>query len=109
MWKRISLALILVSGNLFAAECPPINGGARSTNDFPLVQSGSAATIIYDDADAKVVATTAGLFAADVQRVTGVLPVATNTLSGAKGRIVMIGTIGHSSNLDHLIAEGKIN
>jgi hypothetical protein len=110
MWnKRILLALVLVTGKLFAAECPPVNGVARGTNDFALVQSNSAATIVYDDADAKVVGITSGFFAADIQRVTGVLPIVTNTISGAKGRMVLIGTIGHSRNLDRLIDEGKIN
>jgi hypothetical protein len=105
----IFLALILVTANLFAAESPSVSGTAQSIGDFALVQSGSAATIVYDGTDAKVVATTANLFAGDVQRVTGLLPAVTNTLAGAKGRIVLIGTIGHSSNLDRLIAAGKID
>jgi len=70
---------------------------------------GSAATVVYDSADAKVVQITAGLFAGDVQRVTGVLPVVTNSLVGVSNRIVLIGTIGHSSNLDALITNGKMD
>jgi glycosyl hydrolase family 115 (putative glucuronidase)/glycosyl hydrolase family 115 len=107
--KRILLAFVLVTGKLFAAECPAVNGVAQSTNDFALVQFGRAATIFYDDTDAKVVSTVAGLFAADIQRVSGVLPVVTNYFTGSDNRIVLIGTIGHSASLDRLVASGKIN
>jgi hypothetical protein len=108
-FKSILLALLFVTANLYAADCPPVNGTAQGTNDFALVQFGRAATILFDDADAKVVGLTADLFAADIQRVSGVLPVVTNHLTGAGNRIVLIGTIGHSANLDRLIASGKIN
>lgn len=91
------------------AEVPTISSSRGTTNDFALVGTGSGATIIYDSADAKVVEITAGLFAGDVQRVTGVLPVVTNSLVGVSNRIVLIGTIGHSSNLDALIAGGKMD
>jgi hypothetical protein len=108
-FKSILLALLFVTANLYAADCPPVNGTAQGTNDFALVQFGRAATILFDDADAKVVGLTADLFAADIQRVSGVLPVVTNHLTGAGNRIVLIGTIGHSANLDRLIVSGKIN
>jgi hypothetical protein len=110
MWsKRILLALALVTGRVFAADGPTVNGLSQRPTDFALVQSNSAATILYDDADAKVIGVTAGLFAADVQRVTGVQPVVAHSLSNSASRVVLMGTIGHSSNLDALIASGKIN
>lgn len=105
----VLLALTLAAGNVFGADCPSVNGVPRGTNDFALVHGGNASAIIYDNADAKVVGIAAGLFAADIQRVTAVLPLVTNSLSGANGQIVLIGTIGHSANLDALIASGKIN
>ena len=44
---------------------------AASRTDFELVATDSGAAICYDAGDAAVVETAAGLFAADVARVTG--------------------------------------
>jgi hypothetical protein len=104
---EIYLALLLATGNIFGAGFPSVSALPQGTNDFALVE-GEGASIVYDNADAKIVGLAAGLFATDIQRVTGVLPVVTNSLSGAGGRIVLIGTIGHSSKLDSLIASGKM-
>jgi hypothetical protein len=111
-WRLILMSgLILVEfiAKGIAADSPTVSAAPQATNDFALVQSGNAATIVYDAADAKVVQIAAELFADDVQRVTGVLPAVTNSLPGAPGRIVLIGTIGHDSNLDALITAGKLN
>ncbi len=104
----IFLAAIFFGGDVWGADGPSVSN-VRRPNDFALVQKGSAASIVYDASDAKVVGITAKLFAADVQRVTGILPAVTNSVSSAGKHIVLIGTIGHSSNLDALIAAGKIN
>ena len=105
-WAGVLLAAIFISGSVSAANSPLVTGVPQG---FPLVRRGSAASIVYDEADAKVVGITAKLFAGDVQRVTDVLPMVTNSVSGAGKRIVLIGTIGHSKNIDALIAAGKIN
>jgi hypothetical protein len=105
----ILLSLTLVTGKARGADCPSVNALPRGINDFALVQSEAAAAIVYDNTDAEVVGIAAGLFATDIQRVTGVLPVVTNSLSQAGQQIVLIGTIGHSSNLDSLIAGGKMD
>jgi hypothetical protein len=105
----ILLACVFVTGKSWGADCPPVSSIPQEARDFALVQSGSAAPILYDAADAKVVGLTAGFFADDVQRVTGVRPIVTNSLSESVSRIVLIGTIGHGANLDNLIAAGKID
>jgi hypothetical protein len=92
-----------------AADSPSVSSTRVTANDFALVQSGSAATIVYSSADAKVVEIAAGLFADDVQRVSSVRPAVATSVSGVSGPLVLIGTIGKSPILDSLIAAGKVD
>lgn len=73
---------------------------------FTIVQGGKAAAVSVSSGESVVVRKVAQLLASDVQRVTGVLPVVTNKPSGAS---VVIGTIGHNSYIDRLIARGKLD
>jgi hypothetical protein len=73
---------------------------------FTIVQGGKAAAVSVSSGESVVVRKVAQLLATDVQRVTGVLPVVTNKPSGAS---VVIGTIGHNSYIDRLIARGKLD
>lgn len=99
--------LALAGTGLRASDSPPVVSAAKTATDFALVRSGWAATIFYDPADAKVVEITAKLFADDVQRVSGVRPeVATSR--PRSGPLILVGTIGKSSELDALIDAGKV-
>ena len=73
------------------------------------MDNGAAATVVYSADDAKVVEIAAGLFAEDVQRVSGMLPSVKTALSGINGPMVLIGTIGHCAALDTLIEQGKVD
>ncbi len=77
--------------------------------DFPLIETGHAASIYVDQNDFPVAGISAGLFAEDVNRVTGKMPALYHVLSGIKGNIIIIGTIGKCRVLDHLIAQHKID
>ena len=83
---------------------------AVARTDFELVAADCAA-VCYDAADASVVETAAGLFAADVARVTGrEIPVVAGQEFPAKTRCaVIVGTIGQSRWIDELIAAKKID
>lgn len=88
-----------------------LNDGLRSAGDFPLVVNGRAATIVVDPAEAEVVRIAAGLFAGDVERVTGVRP---SVIEGAAPRkagepVVLIGTLGQSALMKDLVNRGKLD
>ena len=84
---------------------------ASARTDFELVAADSGAAVCYDAGDAAVVETAAGLFAADVARVTGrEIPVVAGQELPAKTRYaVIVGTIGQSRWIDELTAAKKID
>ena len=88
-----------------------LTGHAAAHTDFELVAADSGAAVCYDAADAAVVETAAGLFAADVARVTNrEIPVVAGQELPAKTRCaVIVGTIGQSRWIDELIAANKID
>ncbi len=90
-------------------SAPAVSETAGSANDFALVENGTAATVVYSTNDAKVVEITAGLFAQDVQRVTGDLPATNTMVSGVLGPVVLIGTLGQSPEIDALVTNGLID
>jgi hypothetical protein len=80
--------------------------GTAAPDGFSLLYEQKPAAIVADPADYPVVGLAAGLFADDVQRVTGVRP----TVSGSAvaGPIIIVGTLGHSGIIDKLAAAGKL-
>ena len=60
---------------------------------FDLVTSKEKATIIYGVNAPKLDSITAHLLAADIQRITGYLPVVSNNIHSAKGNVIVIGGI----------------
>jgi hypothetical protein len=102
-------AFIFATLPVFGANCPSVDGVPHAKNDFGLVHGGSAVAIIYDATDAQVVEVSSELFAKDIQHITGVMPIVTNSIPIGNNQIVLIGTIGQNHNLDTLIESGKIN
>ena len=84
---------------------------AAARTDFELVTADGTAAVCYDAADAAVVGTATGLFAADVARVTGrEIPVVDGSELPAKTRCaVIVGTVGQSRWIDELAAAKKID
>lgn len=72
---------------------------------FPLTE----AMICTDDADYKVVAIAADMFADDVERVTGQRPQRQHVNSVPKGCAIVAGTLGHSRLIDGLVKSMKID
>lgn len=111
-WLRIVFFLVSVGMvvRVGAMDAPLVSEIASTANDFPVVDgAGGAATIVCETNNATVVRIAAGLFAEDIQRVTGVMP-STNTMaSGVSGPIIIIGTLGQSPELDALINRGKVD
>jgi len=113
--KRTLVALLLIVASIL----PCLHVGAAGSNlqvldtapDAPdcltIVGDKSDIQIVVDSGDYPVVQLAANLFAADVQRVTGHLPIVTSTITGAP-QIIIAGTLGHSPLIDRLAADGKI-
>ncbi len=73
---------------------------------FPLYAQGRMTTICVSDKEPLVVQRAASLLADDIERVTGVHPL----LKGKPQRpSIVVGTIGHNSYIDRLIARGQLD
>lgn len=66
----LTLALLWMQAAALQAQVA-LTERASARTDFELVAADSGAAVCYDAGDAAVVETAAGLFAADVARVTG--------------------------------------
>lgn len=84
---------------------------ASGRTDFELVTADSGSPVCYDTADAAVVGTAAGLFAADVARVTGreIPVVAGQELPAGTRYAIIVGTVGKSRWIDELAAAKKLD
>jgi hypothetical protein len=106
--KYIFLNLLLIPQFLFA-QLQISHNEEKNKDYFPIVNSKTVATIIYDADDYSVVKKTAHLFASDIEMVTGKSPTIVSTDSKLKNNIIIIGTIGKNKLIDQLIATQKLN
>lgn len=75
---------------------------------FPLVAGERAAPLVVDPADHRGVHHAAADLQADIERVTGLAPPMSDSAATA-GRQVIIGTLGHSTLVDELVAAHGID
>jgi hypothetical protein len=92
----LALAVLPLRADLKLLESP-------AGDAIALVSGNSAARIVVDPADFKVVAIAAKCLADDLERVTGKKP------DPAGNTAVIIGTLGKSALIDKLIAAGKLD
>lgn len=105
----IGVALMaLGSWPAYAAGNPIELASTPRDGDFDLVAGGTAATIVVDEKDARVVRTVAKCLANDVEIVTGRAPKVVAPSGTTPKHAVLIGTIGQSAPIDALIASGKL-
>ncbi|NQX02052.1 glycosyl hydrolase 115 family protein [bacterium] len=101
------LTISCLAASLFplrAAEAGPVALLNRAADGaFPLVSAQTAARLITDPADFKVVALAAQCLADDIERVTGRKPAATGNTA------VILGTLGKSKLIDGLVAAKKLD
>lgn len=71
-----------------------VNERLVSTEDFPLVEQGKAATINIDPTDYEVVDIVANMFAEDIQRVTGRKAKVNHIVDVKNKNLIIIGTLG---------------
>lgn len=101
----IILGIIAFPVNLSAVQISVTHiPGAGS---FPLVQSGSASSLVVDSLDAEVVTVAANALSADIKLITDIEPAVVNNIDG--NYPVIIGTLGKSALIDSLVKTGKIS
>jgi hypothetical protein len=76
---------------------------------FDVVSGGAAVDIFVDADDDPAVLRAVGDLQADVERVSGVVPVVTNDLASLSPRAILVGTLGKSPAIDALVAAGKLD
>jgi hypothetical protein len=102
------LSILFLSIRIQAQPITVKSSAAQAANDFTLVGRIARTPIMVDKKDFPVVQLAANLLADDIKKVTGRRPYVTGaTLTGAE--VILAGTIGKSTLIDRLIAEGKIN
>ncbi|WP_374164042.1 glycosyl hydrolase 115 family protein [Arcticibacter sp. MXS-1] len=106
--KRAILLLVAI----FLAA-PAMQAGAQvrlltGKGDFSLVGSRNSTTFYCDQNDHEVVKKVTQMFAGDVQRVSGKLPLVASSDARLAENIVVIGTLGSNKLIDKWAREGKI-
>lgn len=113
MRKRL-LLLLLLPVPLLAQ--PGVSGPADDPSAFfTLAGQGSAAGIYFDRSEEALVGKAAAFLAADVEKVTGILPRVVeisdfrDKRTDPQERMVLVGTLGNNSLIEKLIDAGKLD
>lgn len=101
------MMMILASSGVSAQESISLTE-TEQPGSFPIVTDNSTAVIVFDKSDAQVVETAATALAGDIKAVTG-KEIGVGTTLTAGSSPIIAGTVGSSSLIDKLAAEGKIN
>jgi hypothetical protein len=96
----------LTSAPLMADNTKPIDSGHRV---FQIVHENASSPILFDQNDADVVGLCAKAFAKDIALVTGITPDLHTSLPADVKEVIIIGTLGKSKRIDHLVKSGKIS
>ncbi len=82
---------------------------ADKQDAFVLAEGSFVAPLLVDDQEMVAVKRSATALRQDINRVTGIMPVAFSQLTGDAKKQIIIGTIGHSRFIDQLVKENKID
>ncbi len=80
-----------------------------ASHEFVLVTRGHGAPILVEAASPETVRTVAGVFAEDIERVSGVRPSVIDSMSGTPDDPVIVGVVGQSAILDRMKRAGKLD
>lgn len=103
----IALSTLVHALSVHAQPLDILDSPGSST--FPLVGETTAADIVYDAQEAKVVDIAVHLLADDIERVTGKTPTAQTQATDGKNPLVLVGTIGNSRAITALAKSGKLD
>jgi len=107
--KHLTILLaVLASLSLKAADTAWVSDTYRE-GDFKLAEGAQLAPVCVAPGDFECVRLAAGLFAEDVERVTGRRPAVATQSEKPGGPAVLIGTLGQSPLIDRLVTEGRLD
>jgi hypothetical protein len=87
-----------------------VSGGSAAAADFPITTNGRATSIYVAPGNPQTVTLAVAAFAADVDQVTRSKPLVLRSLDGPlPSQLILIGVIGHSPEIDRLIATRKLD
>jgi hypothetical protein len=101
--------LLCVHADAFAIGQSRYVQSVALPGSFPVVQNNIAATIWVDPGDWPGVIRAANDLKSDVARITGCDVSISNKASDLKRHAIIVGTIGRSTIIDHLVKTGKID
>ena len=105
--RKLFLSFCMLPTVLFA-QIQVVKQSNGSKASFPLVTKNNLSSVYVDPDDFEVVKKSAGLFASDVERVTGRTPKIVSSEIDLKDYVIIIGTIGKSEILNKLVASKKL-
>lgn len=92
-----------------AVPSPPVGSWGSSGDGFALIHQGHPVAVVTDATADPAVRRVAESFAADLERIGGTKPPVVTDPSGLNKPAVVIGVLGDSPLLDHLIQTEKLN
>src|SRR5690606_20568886 len=107
--KAVSLSVlcVLFVTSALKAQVSLVETVTSQEDVFPLSGRGQTTGIYYDTDDFTSVKTSAALFAADVERVTGRSASARATTTRLTTHMVLVGSLGNNKLIDELVANNK--
>jgi hypothetical protein len=109
IWILNSLLIMTFYPGILFSQVEVVNQPLKDKSLFPVVSGNVLATVYFDSSDYAVVKKTAGLFAHDIELITGKLPKLEHTLSGTGDYLIIIGTIGKNQLINKLVEEKKFD
>ena len=104
-----SILMLCISSLSFALGEKTYLKTSAQAGDFTLVDATHSAALYVDSTDYAGVQRAAKNLQGDIEKVTNQKPALTQIASELKSQAVIIGTLGHSSLIDELVATKKIN
>jgi hypothetical protein len=105
--RQVLFLLLFIPVSLFSQV--EVNKNPGKNSEFPIASAKSATPVYYDTADYISVKKTAHLFASDVERVTGKLPLLISSKTELPEYLVIIGTVEKNPLIRELVKSKKLN
>lgn len=106
--KKLFLLFLLAYATTAFSQLK-VNDRQQSATDFPLFAGGKACAVYIDASDDVAVKKVSGLFAEDMERVTGKRSRVSEAKSIKDKEAVIIGTLGHNKLIDALVEKKALD
>ena len=108
-WVKSVFMMVLALLPCWVAKAGVVINGNTSNGAFPVVMTGKASALFVSPSEETVVKKASGMFADDVERVTGQKPMLNFSKMISGNRVIVFGTLGKFSFIDKLAKQGKLD